>query len=162
MVLHRLAHLLLAGTDIDDNLLARRREGRCSRKAFLLLCSCCRQPIQDIGDHLHCGAYGDGYHDDIGLLDAVFIADYFVYQADGMGRFRRYGVALYAEGPRRKAAPFQVQGQGTSDKAQADDADRFLYLAHSQCFIIFNPCTITGVDYRINLLIRRLCYNVSY
>ena len=82
--------------------------------------------IQDVGDHFHGGAYGNGHHDDIGPGDAILIGNYFVHQADGFGRFGRHRILLHAQRTGRKAPPFQVQGHGAADQAQADDA----YSAH--------------------------------
>ena len=90
------------------------------------------QAVQDVGDHFHGSADGDGDDDDVGPSDAVFVADDLVHQADGTGRLRRYRVAFYAQSTRSESAPFQVQRHGAPDKPQSDYSNRSHTTCHSE------------------------------
>ena len=105
VVLRGVANLALGGAHVDDNLFGDRA-------------------VQDVRDHFHGSAHGNGHHNDIGPADAVLVGDHFVHQANGAGGLRSHGVPLHAQHFAGKAAPLEVQGHGAANQAQADDSYR--------------------------------------
>ena len=102
MVLHGVADLAFGGADIDDQLLR-------------------ADAVQNLRHQLHRRAHGHRHHQDVGLLHAGFQGHYFIGQADGERRLRRYGIFLHAQHRLCKAAALQIQRQRAADEAQADD-----------------------------------------
>ena len=82
--------------------------------------------VQDAGKHFNGGAYGNGHHNNVGAVHALFNGDQFIGQADSLCGLGGYGIGLNAKDFLGKTPAFKVNCHGTAYKAKADYSNRFL------------------------------------
>ena len=107
MVMGGLVDLLLGRADVDDDLVA--------IAAFL-------EAVEDVADHPHGGADGDGHDNDVASFDAVVKRDDFVDKFHFQGGGGADGVGFHAQYDVGVAATLEVEAQRSADQSESDDS----------------------------------------